>query len=476
MKKNSIIALLISLVLVVMTFSCGTVEEEGEETLPVVPVSEQPAEEPPVEEVFTEERFVQSLQDVLSAGSVDEALALFDTLPEDSADSYDLNYIQASLLISNGEYDKAEEIAGRLLESEPDNTDALMLRAVIAKATGNEQDKKQYINQILQADPYNSDANTELGNEYMLNKSWRLARECYRKAYISDSTNTEALAGFGKSSYYLGELEDAEDAFLDIIDRYPDDAFSWAYLAKLYSEWDRNIDAAECAHQAVICEPGYFDYWLDYGDYLGKLERNAEAEEAFSTAISLRPDYFLGYVYRGGLYDLEGKYELARQDYLKVAELRPGYYYIYESLAFLSWHDQDWAAAREWFQKAAAALPNDTSYPMLIALCMYHEGDTRAARDYVYKTVLKKFSNTSIEYAVMRLFYDNVADGTVATKVQNESDANRRGKMLFYLAQYYELKGKDNLAQKYYIAVNEMEAPMFIEVRLNDWALEQMMN
>lgn len=480
LNRKHIIAVCISLMLVLVFFSCGTTEEAAsqaeEEFVPVVTPEEKTVMDLSPKPVFTEESFVKSLQETLSSGSLEEALALFDDIPVENEESYDLNYIHASLLISSGDYDKASEIADKLLEAQPANTDALLLQTVIAKATGNTEEKKKLLNQILESDPNNSDANTELGNEHMLKKNWRLARDYYYRAYRSDSSNMEALAGYGKSSYYLGLLEDAERAFRTIIEKYPDDAFSWAYLAKLYSEWDKYNDAVDCAYHAVLAEPEYSDYWLDYGDYLTKLKRYDEAEEAFTKAISLRPEYFLGYVYRGGVYDTQGKFDLARVDYEKVAQLRPEYYYIYESLAFLAWHDEDWTAAREWFTKAAAASPKDTTYPMLIAVCMYHEGNTRAAKDYVYKTVLKKFASSSSEYAVMRLFYDNVGDGNVANKIQSESNVNTRGKLLFYLAQYYEIRGKDNLAQKYYIAISEMEAPMFIESRLSDWALEKMMN
>lgn len=469
--------------MVLALFSCGTTEEAAEQAASDVSVPVTPAAGPsspetvaPEDEGFTEEKFVKSLQDALSAGTVEDALALFEDIPVESEDSFDLNYLQASLLVSNGDYEKASDVADKLLQADPSNTDVLMLQTVIAKATGNTAEKKKLLDQILAADPNNTDANTELGNEYMLKKNWRLARDSYDKAFKADFMNMEALAGYGKASYYLGNLKDAENAFNMILMLHPDNAFAWAYLAKVYAEGDRNAEAADCAQKAVQAEPEYFDYWIDYGDYLGKIGKYAESEQAYTEAIALRPDYFLGYVYRGGVYDIQEKIALAKEDYLKAAELRPEYFYIYESLAFCEWHDQNWTAAREWFQKASDADPDETSYIMLIALCMYHEGNARAAKDYVFKTVLKKFANNTVEYAVMRLFYDNVADGTVANKVQSESDSNKRGKMLFYLAQWYQMRGKDNLAQKYYILVNEMEAPMFIESRLNDWALEQMMN
>ena len=83
---------------------------------------------------------------------------------------------------------------------------------------------------------------------------------------------------------------------------------------------------------------------------------------------------------------------------------------------------------------------------------------------------------SSIEYTLMRLFYDNVAPGTAANKIQSETSINKRGKLLFYYAAYYQSRGNDSLAQKYYISVKELENPSFYEYRLAEWAVNKYEN
>ena len=97
-------------------------------------------------------------------------------------------------------------------------------------------------------------------------------------------------------------------------------------------------------------------------------------------------------------------------------------------------------------------------------------------KNYVSKTCLKTVDKSSIEYTLMRLFYDNVAPGTAANKIQGETNMNKLGKLLFYLAAYYQSRGNDSIAQKYYIAVTELENPSFFEYRLAEWAVAKYEN
>lgn len=423
-------------------------------------------------EVFTVENFIQKLQDCLAEGSNEEALALYSTVPEKYANDYTLLYIKASLLMSAGYYDEATVITTMLQESYPENTDVLTLASVIAKATGKTAQKSMLIKKILAIDPNHTDANTELANEQMVKKNFTLANRYYLKALGSDARNLEALAGYGQSSYYLGKLSDAEKTFKQMIEIDPKNAFAYSYLGKLEAEKPNYKTAAEYGAKAIEYAPEYYDYWMDYGSYMQQLMRYGEAEEALTRAIELRPDFFYGYVYRGGVYDEQDKVIEAYADFKKVVELNPKYYFAYESLGILAWGAEDYASAREGFSKAWEVYPASTSYPIMIAMSYFIEGDVKNGKDFLSKKVLKSLDRNSVEYAIARLFYDNVAPGTVAQKVENESNSNKRGKYLYYLATYYQIRGNDSLAQKYYIMVNEMQSPLFFEYRLNDWALK----
>ena len=479
-EKNLIVSLSLVLILTLSVFSCETTETEFTDEGKVV----ESTKEEPKEEVFTVQNFFEKLSKVLSNGTVKEALALYENVPEEYVNNFDLQYVKASLYVSASDYENAKLVAYQLKEANPDNTEVLMLLATIAKATDSKAEKTAILKEILAKDPQHSGANTELGHEQMLKSNFKLANRYYLTALAGDSTNLDALAGYGQSSYYTDNLEEAKASFLKMLEIDETNAFAWAYLGKLEAEVPDYRQALEYVEKAITYEPDYYDYWLDYGTYLQNCNRQEEAVTAWSKAIELRPDYFLGYVYRGGLYDELNMVEEAFADYKMVNQLYPEYYFAYESLGILAWVNGDYAASRDGFSKAYEIYPASTSYPLMIAATYYMEAYEKqgtpeeatlkkAGKDYISKVVLKKLDRNSTEYAIARLFYDNVAPGSVAQKVENETNANKRGKYLFYLAMYYQIRGNDNIAQKYYITVQEMQTPMFFEYRLNDWAIEK---
>ena len=134
------------------------------------------------------------------------------------------------------------------------------------------------------------------------------------------------------------------------------------------------------------------------------------------------------------LYDELNRVEEAFADYKMVNQLYPEYYFAYESLGILAWGAGDYAASREGFAKAYEIYPASTSYPLMIAVSYYMEAYEKAGtpeeatlkkagKDYLSKVALKNLNRTSTEYAIARLFYDNVSPGTVVQKVENEANA-----------------------------------------------------
>ncbi len=426
-------------------------------------------------EVFTKTGFMEKLQKALREGTKEEALSLYNELPEEYAENFDLLYLKATLHFSLAQYDEAAEMADFLEDFDPENEDLLNLRMMLAKATGNDAEKQRVLNALLKIDPMNSDANTELGDEMMLKRNFKKANTYYLKALGGDKNNVDALLGYGQSSYYLGNLHESENAFLRLTELDPTNAFAWSYLAKLKCENENYAEAIKNIKIALELEPEFYDYWIDYGLYLNHRNLNSEALEAWTKAIELRPDYFLGYVYRGGLYDNLNRLEDALQDYLAVTRLNKEYYYAHESIAVLYWGLGDYEKSRAWFQKTQELYPSNKSYYMMIALTYYAENtkeSKKTGRDYINKNVLKQFDRNSAEYAVARLFYDNLQPAQVDTKVKAMTNSNERGKWLYYLGMYYHFNGNDEMAFNYYSEVMNIQSAQFFEFRLNEWAMK----
>lgn len=417
--------------------------------------------------------FAQKLQDVLQNGTIEEALALFETMPEKYQNDYSMNLLHASLLVSARNLEKATEIANKLDVIDPENIDTLVVKSMIAKASGDKKAKSEILKQIIAKDPTNADANVELANEQMLRKNYKLANTYYGKSLQSDPNHEQALFGYGQSAYYNDDLKKARTSFEKLVEVNPNNALGWAYLGKLAGEDENYAVATKHIEKAISLDSNYYDFWVDYGQYLYYQGKFADAEKAWTKAISIDDQNFYAYIYRAALYDENGRFAEALADYKKIVEVKPEYYYAYESIGMLAWHEKKYTEARNAFLQAYKYNKDNISYPMMVSATYLKEKKETENRKFLVN-VLKNRDIKTATYSVIRLYYDGVNPSAVATRVKNEQNLNSRGKLLYYLALYHEIRGDDQNAKKYYNDIIKLQAPMFFEYRLAEWALQDL--
>jgi tetratricopeptide (TPR) repeat protein len=364
-------------------------------------------------------------------------------------------------------------VANELILENPRDTEALILASFIAKASGDSVQKRSYNNKVLAIDPTNSDANVELGDEQMLRKNYPLARRYYLTAVRGDPKNPAALFGSGQAAYYLGELKDAEATFKIMISNNPAASIAWQYLGKLESEKSNFAKAQEYIETALKYDNAVYDYWLDYGQLLRNQSKYAEAIAAWEQASKIDPGYFLAYAYLAGIHDELENFDKSLENYRAVVRVNPAYYFAYESIGILAWHKENWEECRAAFSKAREVNAENVSYPLLIAASYFKEGKATDAKNYLAQ-VMRRMDRNSLEYAVVRLYFDNINDALVVKKVMDETNRTIKGKLTYYLALYYDINKAPELALQYYTEVHNIVAPMFFEYRLNDWALEKL--
>ena len=418
--------------------------------------------------------FAQKLERALSAGGTEDALILFDSLPEKLKDNVDLLCLKASLLVSAGRYDQADELASQLIAAAPQSVPVLEVSAMVAKVTENKNRHAAVIKQLLAIDPYNSEANVQLAQNEMLKHNYKAANRYYRTSLENEPDNITGLAGLGQTSYYLDNLSEAETAFKRILAIDSHNAVALAYLGKLEAENENWRKALEYVTEAVRYDDSNYSYYLDVGTYSRSLGKFDDAIAAWTKAIQIDPNYFLAYAYRGGLYDERGEYGMALADYKKVIATNPDYYFAYESMGMLAWHEQDWETSRQAFGLARSMMATNPSYPLMIAATYLMQGKKQDCKLFL-EQAMKKFNRNSLEYLVMRLYHDGGginAENDAVLRVKNESNSNKRGKLMYYLGLYFEMKGSYTIANEFYSSILKLNSPMFFEYRLAEWSVK----
>ena len=79
----------------------------------------------------------------------------------------------------------------------------------------------------------------------------------------------------------------------------------------------------------------------------------------------------------------------------------------------------------------------------------------------------------SPEWLILRLYHDQSGDADVAARLDKESTLDKKAAMLYYLAEFYAVRGVQTLADTYHLTVLGLNRQGLIEWRLNEWALEK---
>jgi tetratricopeptide (TPR) repeat protein len=242
--------------------------------------------------------------------------------------------------------------------------------------------------------------------------------------------------------------------------------------ARLYKSAGFLNDALEDIDAALKIEPDNCWVIVDRGLVLIDMNRRSEALAEFNRATALDPNVFIAYVYSAGLKDDMGDYAGAEQDYTRLTRLRPEYYFAFEGLGILKMRNKQWTQARDAFLEAYKRAPKEYTYALLAAVNWMRAGRMTDPKQFLAQ-VLRTTPRDSLEYSMLRLFHDLSGDADVAAKAESEQNNYTKGRMIFYLACYYDIRGNTTLANKYYLLVQELNVSLSIEWRLNEMILAE---
>jgi tetratricopeptide (TPR) repeat protein len=464
--------------LIVSCESSGAPVQTPVETPAPLPEPPPLTEAPPEEEESKAETTTDILARVfarLEEEDFDGALALFDHITGEDAESSRILLLKASILCSAGQFATAREITDRVRVREPENTQALLVYASLEGALGREREQKAALERILKIDPAHISALIGLGNSAIRgqNRSPTVAAGYFDRALALEPDNPEALLGRAGTYRLARDPKNAEELLNRGLRLYPTMAAFWSERARLYRDGGFLLQALKDLDTAKELDGS--DYWIavDRGMVLIDLNRKQAALEEFTHAQSLNPDHFLSYVYTAGIKDEDRDYAGALADYETLVKLRPDYYFGLEGVGMLKMRNHQWGEARDAFIQAYQYAPNEWSYALLAMMNWRRLEQPGNIREFA-NLALRKLSRDSLEYAMTRLYLEMNGDDGVARRISQEKDPKRKARMLYYLANYYDIKGNARLAEVMFSEIEGLEQRMTIpEWRLIMWALEE---
>jgi tetratricopeptide (TPR) repeat protein/S1-C subfamily serine protease len=99
--------------------------------------------------------------------------------------------------------------------------------------------------------------------------------------------------------------------------------------------------------------------WLNYGNYLWRLQKNTEAVQAFERAIQLKPDFSQAYYALGSALRGQQQTQAALEAYAKATQINPDFYQAWRERSSLLEAQENYSEALASIDKAIAIQPDD---------------------------------------------------------------------------------------------------------------------
>ncbi|MGP1437552.1 MAG: tetratricopeptide repeat protein [Treponema sp.] len=456
-----------------LVFSCVSTPKVQEIEQEIIEDVQQPTEKK-----MGKHDFGLLLQSFLVNGDYESALALFEKtedLDKSVLEDVSTKILHLSILISANKISKAKAMVSQLEEEYPNNVEVLYCRVMIAQSQNDDKTKSEYLKKILTRFPHDSWALTEQGLDLYTKKNYKGAKLKFLAALKNSPKNVEALLGLARVNYMQNRLKDAESNLNLVLEVNKDNSIALAELARIKSETNRILQAVEDMKKATELDKDIPSHWLDLGIYTMQIGKKDEAKEAFTNVIKLDPSSYMAYIYRAGINDELGFSKEALEDYNKIISLYPAYYFAFEGAGILYTQNQEWDKAAVCFKNVLKRAVDHYQYAILSSFCLYKAGKEKEAKELMreYLKVMDKTTKED-EYFLARLFLENSGDSDVNNRIAKVKEKTTYYKMMFYLGAYYELKGKNLLAEKCYLEVLSAKVPSFIEYRLTQMGMDRL--
>ncbi|MCX7846126.1 MAG: tetratricopeptide repeat protein [Dictyoglomaceae bacterium] len=196
-------------------------------------------------------------------------------------------------------------------------------------STDLKDDKKaeEIAKRIVNIDPYHYDANMVLASLYYNNKKYYDAKVIYENLSKIYTNNVDVWNNLGITYFQLKEYDNAERAFLKVLEIDPNYQLTRKNLEVLSKKLGRKISLPP------IPEKKDLEYYLNKGVEAYNNKDYKMAEELFKKAISINNKSSEGYNNLGAVLFVQGKYEEAIDMFKKALEINKQYLQAYGNIS-----------------------------------------------------------------------------------------------------------------------------------------------
>jgi len=168
-----------------------------------------------------------------------------------------------------------------------------------------------------------------LGYTYLQLNDYNNAAQLFKKATNLNSSDVDSWNGLGITLYYLGDYDNAIEAYNNAIEANNNkNADIWYNKALALQRLGKFSESILAYNQVTNISPGIEDAWYNKGTILknmGNMSKYDEAIQAFDKAIELDPKDAEAWNNKGIVLYKQGKYAEAIQAYENAIQLNSGF-------------------------------------------------------------------------------------------------------------------------------------------------------
>jgi spermidine synthase len=190
----------------------------------------------------------------------------------------------------------------------------LAASAVTALNGGDSADADRFVSALNYDSPTPEDEISR-GRDAIAHADYQSATRAFGIALTADPNSVAATWGLAEVNRLSGNLDLANQQFLRVLKRKPDDLRTLGSLEKLYSDTSRPIEAAEIQRRLIKADPrAGADAYAELGEMLKRAGKLDEAVAAMNECLARDPYNFQTHLNLGQIFDFQKKYHDSRKN------------------------------------------------------------------------------------------------------------------------------------------------------------------
>ncbi|MEE4244859.1 MAG: tetratricopeptide repeat protein [Kangiellaceae bacterium] len=191
--------------------------------------------------------------------------------------------------------------------------------------------------------------------------TYQMADKVCSETLTGEVYNPEPITAMANLMRISGQYTDSIDYFKKAIVLNQNYLPAVIGLAQAYIAIDDPVNAESYLHKAIALEPGYWQNYQYYGDFLFTTAQYDRAIKQYKTLLFLNPRHALTLNRLGASYYLSNNFSEAINYWQQALTIQPEPF-IYSNLGTAAFFNQNFSLAVESYQKAVNAQPSDAVF------------------------------------------------------------------------------------------------------------------